>query len=136
METLEQEISAIEQKLAEKKAELNKEELHTVVKEQIQEKMPEYQPQNPTTSSLSTDSGSSATLLPATPPTASVPAYLSDELKSKVQELVNMAFNQSIADAVKAASKLNNPALIDAFHDILVDQLYNTLIERGKLKKM
>ena len=132
--TLEQEISAIEQKLAEKKAELNKEELHAAVKEQIQEKAPEYQPSTP---SASVTDGSQNQALPATPPpTANVPAYLSDELKNKVQELVNIAFTQSIADAVKAATKLNNPALIDAFHDILVDQLYNTLVERGKLKKM
>ncbi|OGN13534.1 MAG: hypothetical protein A3C71_02490 [Candidatus Yanofskybacteria bacterium RIFCSPHIGHO2_02_FULL_43_15c] len=132
--TLEQEISAIEQKLAEKKAELNKEEVHTVVKEQIQEKAPEYQP---SISPMPVTDGSQNQALPATPPpTANVPAYLSDELKNKVQELVNIAFTQSIADAVKAATKLNNPALIDAFHDILVDQLYNTLVERGKLKKM
>ena len=132
--TLEQEIVDIEQRLAEKKAELNKKELHSAVKEQVQEKVPEYQP-----SSLSvpmTDGSQNQTSPLTPPPMASAPAYLSDELKDKVQELVNMAFNQSISEAVKAASKLNNPALIDAFHDILVDQLYNTLIERGKLKKM
>ncbi|TSC75187.1 MAG: Uncharacterized protein G01um101444_33 [Parcubacteria group bacterium Gr01-1014_44] len=117
---LEQEIADIEQKLVEKKAELNKDEVHIVVKEKIQEKVPEYQ-----------------SVAPATPsPTAQAPSYLSDELKDKIQELVNIAFTQSIEEAVKTVTKLNNPALIDAFHDVLVDQLYNTLIERGKLKKI
>ena len=133
--TLEQEIADIEQKLAEKKAELNKEEVHSAEKEQVQEKVPEYQPSS-SSAPVATDDSQNQTLPITPPPIASVPANLSDELKGKVQELVNIAFNQSISEAVKAASKLNNPALIDAFHYILVDQLYNTLVERGKLKKM
>lgn len=130
--TLEQEIADIEQRLAEKKAELNKEELHTAVKEQVQEKVPEYQPSTLPTPQINATSPQQQVNIG----TGTAPSYLSDELKDKVQELVNMAFSQSIADAVKAASKLNNPALVDAFHDVLVDQLYGTLIERGKLKKM
>ncbi len=134
--TLEQEIADIEQKLAAKKAELSKEELHTVVKEQIQEKVPEYQPSvsPPAPNPIATEPSQAVPVIP--PPTAQAPSYLSDELKDKIQELVNIAFNQSIEEAVKTVSKLNNPALIDAFHDVLVDQLYNTLLERGKLKKI
>ena len=131
--TLEQEIADIEQRLAEKKAELNKDELHTVVKEQIQEKVPEYQPSTQAVPAPTTIEP--AQTLPVTP-LAEPPSYLSDELKDKVQELINIAFTKSIEEAVKEVSKLNNPALIDAFHDVLVDQLYNTLIERGKLPKI
>lgn len=132
--TLEKEIADIEQRLAAKKAELNKEEVHSVVKEQVQEKMPEYLPRPSADIAMGIKPDSSQ----AMPEQQSIaaPSYLSEELKSKVQELVNIAFTQSISDAVKAASKINNPALIDAFHDVLVDQLYNTLIERGKLKKI
>ena len=132
--TLEQEIADIEQRLAEKKAELGKEELHTIVKEKIQEKMPEYQPSTLPGPVLPVPSQIEPVAI--SPPVAEPPSYLSDELKDKVQEFVNIAFSQSIEDAVKSVSKLNNPALIDAFHDVLVDQLYNTLIERGKLKKI
>lgn len=128
--TLEQEIANIEQKLAEKKAELSKEELHAAVKEQIQEKVPEYQPQT-VPATLPPLAGS---FDPA--PSGELPSYLSAELQEKIQELVNIAFTQSIEEAVKSVTKLNNPALIDAFHDVLVDQLYNTLVERGKLKKI
>lgn len=132
--TLEQEIAAIEQRLAEKKAELGKPAVHEAVKEQIQEKVPEYLPRP----SAEIEPQSVEQLSPALPenPSVASPSYLSDELKDKVQELVNLAFSQSIESAVKAATKLNNPALLDAFHDVLVDQLYNTLIERGKLKKL
>jgi len=134
--TIEQEIAAIEQKLAEKKAELNKQEVHSAVMEQMQE----ISVPVPTLPSVENDSinpnrdesGQKAD-------TSNVgfgTTNFSGDLKDKVQELVNLAFTKSIEEAVKAASKLNNPALIDAFHDVLVDQLYNTLIERGKLKKM
>lgn len=132
--TLEQEIADIERRLAEKKAELNKEDLRAAVKEQIQEKMPEYQ--------LSVGQPAQSVPEPSpvapvmSPPAAQAPSYLSDELKDKIQELVNIAFNQSIEEAVKSVAKLNNSALLDAFHDVLVDQLYNTLIERGKLPKI
>jgi hypothetical protein len=61
---------------------------------------------------------------------------MSEELKSKVQELVNIAFSKTIDDAIKQAQATNNAALIDAFHDALVDELYNYLVERGKLKKL
>ena len=131
--TLEQEIADIEQRLAEKKAELGKEEVGSVLKEQIQEKTPEYQPS--TQAVLTPTPAEPAPTVPVTP-TAEPPSYLSDELKDKVQELINIAFTKSIEEAVKEVSKLNNPALLDAFHDVLVDQLYNTLIERGKLPKI
>lgn len=75
---------------------------------------------------------------PTAPPLPPVepPSYMSEELKSKVQELVNTAFSGTIDDAVKQARATNNAALIDAFHDALVDELYNYLVERGKLKRM
>ncbi|MDP3731079.1 MAG: hypothetical protein Q8R34_01120 [bacterium] len=132
--TLEQEIADIEKRLAEKKAELGKEELGVALKEQVQEKVPEYQPSPAPVVPIQEPFQT----IPSAPPVpvAELPSYLSDELKNKVQELVNMAFAKSIEEAVKEASKLNNPALIDAFHDVLVDQLYNTLIERGKLLKI
>jgi len=69
------------------------------------------------------------------PPPVEPPSYLSEELKTKVQELVNIAFTKTLDDAIKQARATNNAALLDAFHDALVDELYNYLVERGKLKK-
>ena len=121
---MEREIAEIEQKLAEKKQELNRETLHSVVQEKIQEQVPHYQPATPSDDNA------------AAPPVTEPPVYLSDEFKNKVQELVNVAFNESLDTAFKALKQTGNPALIDAFHDVLVDQLYDVLVERGKLKKI
>lgn len=126
---LEREIAAIEQRLIEKKAELNRESLYSVVQEKIQEQVPHYQSHyQPAAPS---DDGAA---IP--PPITEPPAHLSDEFKNKVQELVNIAFNESLDTAFKALKQTGNPALIDAFHDVLVDQLYDVLVERGKLKKI
>jgi len=131
---IEQEISELEKALAEKKAVLEKEKgevmpekevLREVIKEKIKEK--------PSTSQVSSDQ--SRTTLPETPDVES-PSYLSDELKPKIQEFVNMAFNDSLEKAISTVKATKNPALIDAFHDIIVDELYNFLVERGKLKKV
>lgn len=139
--SIEQEIAQIEKQLAEKRAVLEqqksagqitevpheKETLREVVREQYAAPAPAAQ--QPTASNQ----------LPATslpPPHVDPPSYLSDELKSAVQQLVNTAFTTSLADAVKQAQATNNAALIDAFHDALVDELYNYLLERGKLQKM
>ena len=118
---LEREIAEIEQKLAEKKQELNRETLHSVVQEKIQEHISDYQPAGPPT-----DVSSLPPVIP--PPGTEPPAYLSDEFKNKVQELVNVAFNESLDTAFKALKQTGNPALIDAFHDVLVDQLYDVLV--------
>jgi hypothetical protein len=136
--SLEQEIVDIEQRLAEKKAALqdsrgaedslsDKAVLHEVVGEKIQEMSPQGLP-----------AASSTTAQPATPPPppSDPPLYLSEQLKNQVQALVDLAFTKSLADALKEVAKLENPALIDAFHDVLEDQLYDVLVERGKLEKI
>ena len=132
--TIEQEIAQLEQQLSEKRTALEqgkagselpseKETLHEIIGEKIQRSTPQYQP-----------------ALPAQPlPTTlqqddSALSYILPELKDKVQELINVVFNKSLDEGIKEASKTNNPALIDAFHDILVDELYDMLLERKKLE--
>lgn len=132
---LEQEIADIERRLAEKKAVLKKEILHEVVSEKAQEFMPSYQPSATQPAQATPPQTDEDTTLPP-PPVSDPPSYLSDELKAKVQDLVNLAFSKGLAEAVKEVSKINNAALLDAFHDVLVDQLYDVLIERGKLEKL
>lgn len=136
---LEQQITEMEQALAAKRAELEgkqstgeisalpteKETLHEVVGEKITELAPAgtapVQPVAGTAPAVSTQ--------PADPP-----AYLSPELKDKVQELVGIAFTKSLAEAVQLLAKENNLALSDAFHDVLTDQFYEELVKQGKLK--
>lgn len=146
---LEQEIADIEHRLAEKKAVLQqsqsetakpeKEILHEVVSEKAQEFVPSYRPNAEIGSGPDRDTAKGADVKDQFNigiGTAEPPSYLSDELKVKVQDLVNLAFNKGLAEAVKEVSKMNNAALLDAFHDVLVDQLYDVLVERGKLEKI
>lgn len=128
--TIEQEIAQLEKQIAEKKAALGQTEtketepsekdvLHGIIREKIQQHIPQYQPmpiklkQDDTTQS-----------------------YANPILKDKIQELVNLVFNRSLNESIKEVSKSNNPALIDAFHDVLVDELYSTLLERRKLEQV
>ena len=60
---------------------------------------------------------------------------IKDQPKERQIELLKqMAFEKSVIEAVEVAKKLDNPYLLDEFHDALVDELYNKLVEQGKLK--
>ena len=140
--TLEQEIAQIEQNLASKRSALEqqkqsgaitelpheKETLHEVLGEKIGELQP--------TPAISPQASGGQAPAVLHSPVIEPPVYLSLELKEKVQELVNVAFAQTLEIAIKQARAINNAALIDAFHDALADELYNYLIERGKIKKL
>lgn len=52
--------------------------------------------------------------------------------KEKIESLVKIALQDSIADAVKIAQKLG-PFYIDALHDTLVDEFLNILIQQKKI---
>lgn len=136
--SIEQEIAQLQQQLEAKKAELgqnsdqqetiphDKEILHEVVKEKIQQH----------TTQQASDQPVQAPSPTPVAPVASAPAYLTPELQSQVQNLVNVAFTGTISDAISQAVKSNNPALIDAFHDVLVDELYGQLLERKKIEQL
>lgn len=67
------------------------------------------------------------------------PSYLSEELRPVVQELVDLAFGEppgSLYKAIEAAKATKNPAVIEAFHSLIVDKIYDYLVERGKLRKI
>ena len=140
--SLEQEIARIEQDLTLKREALERQKQTGAISEMPHEKETlreivgeKIAPlQTPTSPPAGTSPPQQPTTLP--PPQVEPPSYLSEELKMKVQELINIAFSKTIDDAIKQARATNNAALIDAFHDALVDELYNYLVERGKLKKM
>lgn len=126
--SIEQEIVQLEKQLQERRAALEhkpsdsealpseKETFREVVTEKIQQHAPQYTPP-PVIKNTDNDERS----------------YLSQELKDKIQELINTVFNKSLNDGIKEAVQSDNPALIDAFHDVLVDELYETLLERKKV---
>lgn len=134
--TIEQDIAELERKLEEKKSALEHEKsekdvLHGLVGEKIQEHVPQYSP---------AAGGQPASGLPTaqapTPLATEPPSYLSQELKNKIQEIVKLVFDKNLEEGIKEAAKSGNMALIDAFHDILTDELYNQLIEKRKLQKV
>ncbi|KKU76210.1 MAG: hypothetical protein UY02_C0029G0008 [Candidatus Giovannonibacteria bacterium GW2011_GWB1_47_6b] len=135
---IEQEIARLEQQLREKKLALggqetgakemipsDKEILHEIVGEKIQKSVPAQQ-------ATPSDDNAATQQAPAVEP----PSYLTPELKDKIQQLVDLAFSGSLVQAIQEVSKTNNAALIDAFHDVIVDELYNALVERKKLEKV
>ena len=134
-ESVQQEITQLEQQLAEKRASLeqrsaetqtevphDKEILRQVVGEKIQQHAPAYQPPPTGGPQKQQDDDQSS--------------YNDPQLVDKVQELVNIVFSSDLDNAIKSAVRSGNPAFIYSFHDAIVDQLYDTLIERKKLEKV
>ena len=62
-------------------------------------------------------------------------SYNNPELKPTVDNLLNIVFEKNLDAAVDEVKSYDNPALLDAFHDALVDRLYDQLIQTGKLKQ-
>lgn len=63
----------------------------------------------------------------------SLPDYLKnapDDLKIKVEELVNLVFSEGLEKTVKRARE-NTPFILDAFHDALADKFYDELKKRA-----
>ena len=128
LQTIEHDIVELERLLEQKRAVLGQEKhekeiLREVVGEKIQQHVPAYQPSQP------------APQAPASVH-AEPPNYLSQEFKDKIQEIVQIVFSRNLNEGLKEVAKTGNMALIDAFHDILVDELYNQLIEQRKLVKV
>jgi len=56
------------------------------------------------------------------------------ELNQQVGALISLVFTKGLPQTISIANALNNPAVLDEFHDILIDRYYQTLIEKGILK--
>ncbi len=52
----------------------------------------------------------------------------------KVGALISLVFEKGLEYAIKTARTLDNPAILDEFHDMLVDRYYEELIQRKMLK--
>jgi len=51
-----------------------------------------------------------------------------------IQDLVVMALTKGIASALKVVRALNNPHILDEFHDTLADKFYEKLLQARKIK--
>jgi len=52
----------------------------------------------------------------------------------QVGVLVSLVFEKGLRQAISVAKTLGNPAILDEFHDILVDRYYQILIEKKIIK--
>ncbi len=69
---------------------------------------------------------------PAALPGAPVPSTE----EQQIEEAVNLAFTKGIENAIEQIKKSGKDHLLDAFHDKMVDELYQRLIQSGKLKQL
>ena len=149
----EQEILKLERELAEKKQELSQE----VVPEKIEKEKSQPTPEKASSDAeaLADKSAGEAEIIrePEAPKEEpAVPAPVASKLSSKVsaqikklkeldresqiKELCNLSFSEDLDFAVNVAKGLDNAYVLDEFHDALVDELYDKLVEKGELKKM
>lgn len=125
-EAVQREIALLEEQLAAKRAELGQDigapyertEVHAAIGERMGQEG--YAPAAPA-------SGSTA-------PSEGTPSWQDPALASEIQVLVNTAFTKGVQAAVGDAVKTGNAALIDAFHDVLTDEMHRQLIERGQVR--
>lgn len=62
-----------------------------------------------------------------------------DEIKKfppsqQIGALVSLVFEKSLSEAIQVAKNLDNPAILDEFHDILADRYYKILVEKKIIK--
>ncbi len=138
---LQEEVVELEKKLIEKKQELarkkevakhDKELIKEIIREKVEVSKPLEKPEPTTTS-------------PALPvgglPTQKVVIKKARKLKGQQKErqiklLADLAFDKGVIHATEVAKKIDDPYILDEFHDTLVDELYNYLVEQGKLKEI
>ncbi|MEK7124807.1 MAG: hypothetical protein AAB864_00170 [Patescibacteria group bacterium] len=119
-----EQIARLEQELQQKRAQIGeqykapatKELLREVVRERFQAAMPAGQ-------------------VPSFAPPPK-PAMLDNISQAKVEELVGVAFNQNLEEAIQQAIATHNPAIIDAFHDTIVDELYDEMLTQKMVPEL
>ena len=75
-------------------------------------------------------------------PPSSSPVQTRDEAKEiekfskpeQVGALVSLVFEKGLKYAIEVAQRLNNPAILDEFHDVLVERYYQVLVESNVIQ--
>ncbi len=53
----------------------------------------------------------------------------------QISSLISLALEKGVEEAVNVARALDNPAILDEFHDTLIDRYYEELVKKGKINK-
>lgn len=54
----------------------------------------------------------------------------------QIGSLISLVFEKGLKEAISVAGSLDNPAILDEFHDTLVDRYYEELIKKKILKAL
>ena len=120
----EPELEALKERIEKMEARLEKEkspeEKEKAVKQEIKSYLQEIQQTPPTAAPLATRDET-------------------DEIKEfppsqQVGALISLVFEKGLPEAIAVAKDLNNPAILDEFHDILADRYYKELVEKKIIK--
>lgn len=128
-----EEVVELEKELAEKKQQLvrkkeadrhDKELIKEIIKEKVE--IPKPSKVKPSTPS------------PASPKTIIQQAkkLMGEKKERQVKLLTDLALEKGVIHATEVAKKLDDPYILDEFHDTLVDEFYNRLVKEGKLKQI
>ena len=133
IQTLEEEIHALEEKLAQRKAaeregaaREEKEIFHDVLKEHIESAEEDVPKSDTGIPSLSQHDYTAQSR-------AKTDALGEKEHHEQVEALVEIALTKGILAAVNVARHLRNPHLLDDFHDLLIDEYYEKLVRARKI---
>ena len=118
------EIEALRERVEKLEAQLKKEKIpeekEKIVKQEIKSYLRELQQMPSTAAPLATrDEANEIKKFPAS---------------QQVGVLISLVFEKGLPQAISVARALNNPAILDEFHDILIDRYYKILIEKEILK--
>lgn len=120
LEALKERVEQLESQLKKEQPAISPEKEEKAVKEEIKSYLRELQQLPPTAAPLATRD--EADEIKQFPPSQQVGA------------LVALVFEKSLDEAISVAKQLNNPAILDEFHDILADRYYKELVEKKILK--
>lgn len=133
---IEAEIAELAKKIGEKRKILEEQKGIIEEKDLVRSAVAEGISKSPlqqTSSSSQTSRKTTATASSAKTADVSYLDMLDEESGAEVNRLIDVAFTKGIAAAFSEVSK-DEPYIMDAFHDVLVDRLYEELKIRGIVK--
>jgi hypothetical protein len=125
--SIEQEILELEKQLLAKRAALKEKPLEQVLK-----------PEQPLSSAPPAVPVAPPTVVTLSPVTVKeeTQKFKGLEKNQQLKGLVDLAFQKGVIYATEVARNLDNPYLLDEFHDTLIDELRQELIKTGKLEEI
>jgi hypothetical protein len=135
--SIEAEIAELSQKIAEKRKELESSkgivEEREVVKSAIGEKISNNVPQAVSAALSATGANTKASGAGTPPPAGkSYLDYIDEESRAIVEDLVESVFVNGLEKTLKGL-EMQEPYIIDVFHDVLTDKIYDELKKRGAI---